>query len=388
MKKLKKHIGVYSRASEGERIFKGHPDVCFYITYKKDARLFWEKVGWMSEGYTPKLASQIRSERLRTIRHGDDLPRERAKIPTFAEMGKIYLNWADKNKSEPNDHSRYKHLEGPLGGKRLDEISSFDLERIKANLLQKNLAPATVKHCIVLVRQIFNKAVEWRKYQGPNPIKGVKLPSSNNQRQRFLSHDEARTLLEELRKGSRTTYEMALLSLHTGLRASEIFHLKGQDVDLQNGILRVADSKNKSSRAAYMTDQVKEILKARMPAEPGDLVFLSRIHGRGQIRRASGFFQRTADSLFNKGVTDRRQRLVFHCLRHTFGSWLAIQGTPILTIKELMGHKTLAMTERYAHLTPDVKKDATLALEAAFNQSRDGRKVIPFAVAKEVPVSQ
>jgi hypothetical protein len=56
--------------------------------------------------------------------------------------------------------------------------------------------------------------------------------------------------------------------------------------------------------------------------------------------------------------------------------------------KELMGHKTLAMTERYAHLIPDVKKDATLALEASFEASRNGKKVIPIAVAKENPVVQ
>ena len=60
---------------------------------------------------------------------------------------------------------------------------------------------------------------------------------------------------------------------------------------------------------------------------------------------------------FNDGITDSRDKVVFHTLRHTFASWLAIQGTPIYTIKELMGHKTLAMTERYSHLIPDAKRE-------------------------------
>jgi len=60
----------------------------------------------------------------------------------------------------------------------------------------------------------------------------------------------------------------------------------------------------------------------------------------------------------NDGVTDPRNKVVFHTLRHTFASWLAIQGTPIYTIKELMGHKTLSMTERYSHLSPDAKREA------------------------------
>jgi len=69
---------------------------------------------------------------------------------------------------------------------------------------------------------------------------------------------------------------------------------------------------------------------------------------------------------WNEGIEDRRQRATFHTLRHTYASWLAIQGTSILTIKELLGHKTLAMTERYSHLIPDVKQDAVKKMEEAF----------------------
>lgn len=229
--------------------------------------------------------------------------------------------------------------------------------------------------------------IAWGKYSGTNPVKKISMPTLNNRRERFFSCEEAQSLLDKLEKGSHTTWEISFLSLHTGMRAGEIFHLRFQDLDFNNGIIRIADPKNKFSRAVFMTDHVKELLKNRTPGEPGDLVFLPRIHAKGQISRVSGFFQRTADELFNKGITDRRQRVVFHTLRHTFASWLAIQGTPLLTIKELLGHKTLAMTERYAHLIPDMKRDATLALEAAFNQSRDGKKVIPFAVAKGARVT-
>jgi integrase len=65
---------------------------------------------------------------------------------------------------------------------------------------------------------------------------------------------------------------------------------------------------------------------------------------------------------FNKNVDDPRQKIVFHTCRHTFASWLAIQGTPLYTIAKLMGHKSISMTERYAHLSPDHKKDAVNGL--------------------------
>ena len=72
---------------------------------------------------------------------------------------------------------------------------------------------------------------------------------------------------------------------------------------------------------------------------------------------------------FNNGVTDPRQKITFHTLRHTFASWLAINGTPILTIKELLGHQSLAMTERYSHLSPDHKRQAVDGIEAMFTKN-------------------
>ena len=386
-----KFIGVYFRKSAGKRKKGRKPDTCFYITYRKEGRLLWEKVGWAGEGYSPKLASEVRGERLRMIRHGQELPKEKAKIPRFSEMAQVYLKWAKENKARAGRDDCYlygNHLQHPLGNKRLNEITSFDLERLKSNLSKKELSPASVKHCLVLVREIFNKAREWGKYQGENPIKGVKMPKLSNQRERFLTHEEADKLLTELKTVSESVHDQALLSLHCGLRAGEIFNLKGQDLDFENGLIRIMDPKNKSNRTANMTKAVKEILRARFPENLNDLIFKDRWHG-GKIEIISRTFQRAVESLgFNKDVEDPRQHVVFHTLRHTFGSWLAIQGTPILTIKELMGHKTLAMTERYAHLTPGIKKQATLALEASFEASRNGKKVIPIAVAKENSLDQ
>jgi integrase len=233
-----------------------------------------------------------------------------------------------------------------------------------------------------LVREIFNKAIAWKKYQGQHPLRGVKMPTLNNRRERFLSHEEADKLLTELKTVSQSVHDQALLSLHCGLRAGEIFNLRGQDLDFENGIIRIMDPKNKTNRTAYMTQATRERLKERIPKEANELIFKDRWH-KGQIAAVSKTFENAVEELgFNKGVEDPRQRVVFHTLRHTFASWLAIQGTPILTIKELMGHKSLSMTERYAHLSPDMKRDATLDLEASFNKSRNG-KAIPIEAAKE-----
>jgi len=383
-----RYQGVYYRLSQGEKVHNGKPDKCFFIRYKKEGRRIMEKIGWGSEGYSAELAKGIRGERLRSIRHGEELPKERKKVPRFSEESRVYLKWGEDNKAKPkNDYYLLnKYLWDFFGNKRMNEISSFDLERLKNELTKKELSPAYVKHALVLIRQIYNKAFQWGHYKGGNPIKGVKMPTLSNARERFLSHEEADKLLTELKAVSPVVHDQAILSLHCGMRAGEIFNLRGQDLDFENGLIRIMDPKNKASRAAYMTETVREILKPRLPKNLNDLIFEDRWH-KETVKQPSKTFDRAVKKLgLNRDVIDPRQKVVFHSLRHTFASWLAIQGTPILTIKELLGHKSLAMTERYAHLAPSAKRAATLDLEVAFNQSRNGRKVIPFA--KEAPITQ
>jgi integrase len=366
--------GVYERQSE-MRIFKSKPDICYDIAYRQGRKLIWEKIGWLSEGYSPKLAADIRAERMRSLRHGKELPKDRKKILTFADLAKRYLEWAAENKRDggAHDQTRYdKHLEKRLGNKRLDEISAFDLERVKSELTKDKLSPATVKHCLVIVRQMFNKAIAWGLYKGMNPVKGVKLPTLQNQRERFLSYEEAGTLLKTLADRSPIVHDMALLSLHTGMRAGEIFSLRCHDIDLRHELISIMDPKNKTPRRAHMTKAVKEMFARRVvDLGPDDLLFTQR--NGNPFTEMPDIFGIVADELFNEGVKDRRQRVTFHSLRHSFASWLALQGESLVTIRELMGHKSFAMTQRYAHLIPDEKKRATAALERAFSEKRDGK---------------
>ena len=78
-----------------------------------------------------------------------------------------------------------------------------------------------------------------------------------------------------------------------------------------------------------------------------------------RIKEVSNTFSRIVNRLgFNKDITDRRQILTFHSLRHTFASWLALNGEDLKSIQELMRHKTISMTMKYAHLIPDKKRKA------------------------------
>ncbi|NPU86400.1 MAG: site-specific integrase [Syntrophaceae bacterium] len=361
-----RYTGVYERKAE-KRVHNGRPDVCFDITYKRFGKKIWEKVGWLSEGYSAKVASDLRANRLRNVRHGDELPQDKVKAPYFKDIASKYLEWAAENKSRGgcDDASRYgRYLSPTFDDKRLDEIFPLDLERLKNQIARDGLSPASVKHTLVLFRQMFNKAVLWGLYKGENPIKGVKMPVLQNQRERFLTPEEADKLLIELKSASgQLLHDMALLSLHCGLRFGEICNIRGQDLDFENGMIHIADPKNKQSRKAFMSNTVKKMLAMRKPDSPDELLFRDRRHG-GRVNYVSATFGRAIKKLgLNDGITDPRQKITFHSLRHTFASWLALNGEPILTIRDLLGHKTLAMTSRYAHLMPEHKKQAVLNLE-------------------------
>jgi integrase len=371
-RELTKHTGVYQRTADSRK-HAGKPDICFDIAYRLDGKLIWEKVGWLSEGYSAKLASDIRSERLRSMRHGKELPRQKTKAPYFKDIAKKYLDWATENKSRAGRDDAYlykNHLASELQDKRANEISSFDLERLKDQLKRKGLAPASVKHCLVLVRQMFNKAQLWNLYDGINPVRGVKMPVIQNQRERFFSYDEAALLLNTLTNRSKTLHSSSLLALHCGLRAGEIFNLKGQDLDFNNRLINIADPKNKRARKAFMTEDIFVMLLERRPSSPDEYIFRDKRHG-GKIQAVSPVFRKTVNELgFNKGITDPRQIATFHTLRHTFASWLALQGETLLTIKELLGHRSIAMTERYSHLIPDHKRRAINNMETNFQKMK------------------
>jgi len=361
---LPKFQGIYYRKSTKRR-HMGKPDKCFDICYRnQEGKLIWEKIGWASEGYTAAIASHIRAERIRTLRHGDELPKHKTKEVTLGEVWERYNHWLETGRSRPRDERSYykQHLKDRFSDRPLSKISPFDLEKVKIQLTKKGLAPATVKHMLVLLRQLINKAIDWGMWEGENPVKKIKLPKLKNRRERFLTKEEVDILLDELKKVSMQLHDMALLSLNTGMRAGEIFALRCGHLDFENDLIHIADPKSGRARKAPMTPTIKTMLQIRALEKPEEFVFKAR--GGGQIKEISSTFSRIVERLgFNKGITDPRQKVTFHTLRHTFASWLAIKGNSILTIKELLGHQTLAMTERYSHLIPDLKRQAVEGIE-------------------------
>jgi len=394
--KATKYPGIRYKVTD--RKFRGRAEKYYSIRYKRHGKSIEEGIGWESAGISSEYCSQLRSKIITNIRTGqgyqslrekrDNKEMERrAKAEAkkaelrentpFDTLAQHYLDWSENNKASwKEDESRYRlHIRPHLGTVPIKQIGILHLERMKKAIQKKGKSAQTILHCLSLVRAMYNRAPGWGLYNGPNPIKEtskvdkkfLKIPDSS--RLRFFIHEEAKILLDELKTRSPQLHDISLLSLHTGIRAGEIFSLLWADVDLQNEIVTIRNPKNDEIRRVYMTPQVKEMFRARRPDKPriNALAFTNR-NGE-KLREVSNLFDRVMAKLkFNEGITDRRDRLVFHSLRHTYGSWLAMQGTTILVIKELLGHKKIEMTMRYAHLLPDHKKESVLQL--AENQSK------------------
>ncbi len=193
---------------------------------------------------------------------------------------------------------------------------------------------------------------------------GVPRPKVDNRRTRSLTREEAVDLLQELAKRFKSLHDMALFPLYTGSRAGEVFSLQWSDVGLFQGTAMLKDTKSGRNLAVFLTDEVRAMLVHRRPSDvqANSLVFLGRDDAK--ILRISKSFERAVDELkFNEGVTDRRQRVTFHTLRHTFASWLAMDGINPFDLKELLGHSDLKLTERYSHLSESTLKQAALRIQ-------------------------
>lgn len=378
-KSVKKYTGVYYTESTVKK-WRERSDRCFWVAFKDSdtGKLRWERCGWASEGWTPEAAQRKRYDLLEQDRSGTYKPKQQRKIAqlTFGQLAHKYIEWGKTSKkSWKDDLQRYEsHIAPLLADNPLKKVSPLLLEKLKRELHQNGLAPATIKHCLGLIRQIFNKATAWGLYDGANPIKQIKLPSLNNKRLRFFSHEEADRLLIELAMHSPQAHDQTLLSLHCGLRFGEIAALTWADLDFTHNVIQIRAPKG-ASRQAFMTEEVKAMFFARHSneANPSDLVFPSR-KGTRQITVSNAFVHSVNRLGFNNGIENSRDKAVFHTLRHTFASWLALQGESLFTIMELLGHKSIEMTLRYAHLMPDHKKAAINKMAQEFHGARSDLK--------------
>ena len=261
--------------------------------------------------------------------------------------------------SRQSDSGRWtNHVEQFFGNCPLNEISSKSILAFRIKLAQSNLSPQTIKHALSLLGRVLRKSVQFEIYQGPLPT--ITMPRFDNQRVKFLTRSEATTLFNVLKVTSFLWHDVAMLGLHTGLRASEIFSLRPSHVDFDNSLLHIFDTKSKKNRTVPINSSAREVLMRNLSSK--DYIFTNSLGTRIDFV-GKPFREAVTACKFNEKIYDTRQRVVFHTLRHTFASWLVQSGSPLALVSQLLGHSNIQMTMRYAHLSPHKGMAAVQQLE-------------------------
>ena len=260
----------------------------------------------------------------------------------------------------PTEMGRWQHHIAPfLGNMPLDGVKNVQIMQLRKVLEEKSLSPQSVYHCLSLVRRVLRRAVEWELYAGPVPV--FRMPKFDNRRLRFLSEAEAAYLLQNLSSRSELWHDITKFALYTGLRAGEIYGLMPYHVDIAIRSVKIYDTKNTLSRVIPLNDIALNIVEKYYRHSVQSLPLFNH---NGELPAAHYKVFRYAIKAcgFNRGIKDRRERVCFHTLRHTFASWLVQKGYPLAMVGTLLGHKDIKMTMRYAHLAPDQARQAVSAL--------------------------
>jgi integrase len=252
------------------------------------------------------------------------------------------------------------HLIPAFGKRRLDEIGMREVERYKSRKLKDGLAPKTVNNHLTVLRRLLSLAAEWEFIEAVPTVKWLKAPKPDFD---FLEFVEADRLVNAADSEWRV---MILTAIRTGLRQGELLALRWQDLDLVAGRLMVRRSKwrgfvgtPKSGRVREvpLSDQLLVALKGHRHLK-GELVFCGP---KGEMLRKEQCKCPLRRACRKAGLRE----VGWHVLRHTFASHLVMRGAPLKAVQELLGHSTIEMTMRYAHVSPDVRRDAVRLLDRA-----------------------
>ena len=279
------------------------------------------------------------------IREGRHFATIEAKRHTFGEMIDRYLRDVLPTKPKCDYSTHLNWWRKALADRTLADVTPALIAE-QRDLLRKTKAPATVVKYLAALSNVYSKAIKEWGWLEENPLRKVEKPKLPRGRVRFLSDDERARLLAACRESeSEWLYLVVVLALSTGMRKSEIMGLRWQDVDLRQGRVTLHETKNGERRVLPVTGHALELLKdhARVRRLDTDLLFPGRVNRHKPIDLRTPWLS----ALKRAEIEDFR----FHDLRHSAASYLAMNGASLAEIAEVLGHKTLQMVKRYAHLS-------------------------------------
>ena len=309
---------------------KGHPPQTATFNTRSDAK------NW---------GAKIETE-LRERRHS---PATVAQRHTVNELIERYSKYHLAHKKVANQQARQLHWwRQRIGHLSLADITPPLIIQQREALTEASdrpRSPATANRYLAALSHVFSVAVKEYGWIDQNPLLLVKRGKESKGRTRFLNDSERNRLLAACQASSNPDLYLAvLLSLATGARRMEILGLRWPQVDLTRKTITLLETKNGERRALPLGEQPLALLRERAKIRriDSDLVFPGRHPNQpAQFRHA------WASALEVAQIDDFH----WHDLRHSAASYLAMNGATLQEIAAILGHKTLAMVKRYAHLS-------------------------------------
>jgi len=291
-------------------------------------------------------------------------------VTTFGELIKKYTENFENQRSFGNWKelclSNFKEYFG--ADTIIANIRYVNLETYRNHLRQKLTHKGTIRTDASVNREIsclhhlFAKGAEWELIE-LNPFKKGKslLTKENNQRLRFLSHEELQKLLAASPEHLK---EIIICAVSTGMRRGELLPLKWEQI--RNGFIYLHDTKTDEPRQIPINDTLVELFGKIKKQNPGSsYVFTYRTSKKDKASenlKVIKFNNTPMNNIKHSFETAVKKAKIEHCrlhdLRHTFASHLLMNGASLKDVQELLGHKTLEMTLRYGHLSQAHKKKA------------------------------
>ncbi len=316
----------------------------------------------------------IRTEEVRTLGNSKKENKETASVK-FRDFRNEFMENYVRVKNKPSEISSKegifrRYLTPEFGNTKLDEIDLRKINKLKAKMKNKlKLSPKTINNATGVLSRMLHYAKECNVLEDVPKIEKLYVPDPEID---FLTFEEAEYFLKEAKEHSPYWYPMIFFAMKTGLRYGELCELRWSDVDFKNGKINVKRSfwrghvtvpKNGVKGEVPLSPDTLAFLKDYQHKED-ELVFCKEDGGRRIHRRAETGLDRICKK------ADFRH-FGWHMLRHTFASHLVMKGVPLKIVQELMRHKTIEMTLRYAHLAPSAIQDAVKVLD---DDTKSGEK--------------
>lgn len=287
---------------------------------------------------------------------------------SFKELMITYLEAKRRTKGYSRLQSGAKPLLAFFGDSKLGEIKPSSVEKY-VGYRSEGVKDGTIKRETGILSAAFNHVIKKHGWKVENPCIAADLPSEPKGRVRFITRPEALRLFQAARypvmqngkpvserNKSPALADFIELALNTGCRKQELLGLRWTDVDLTHRLLCLEETKAGVWQTVPINDEARALLVKRMrrrdeicPESP--FVFFHEAERAGakigdRVLDLKKSFKRACSQA---GINDFR----IHDLRHTFASWLVMDGVPLYDVSKLLRHSNIRMTEKYAHLAPD-----------------------------------